>query len=79
MSRVVQRSDVETYVFIIKEIQDDDGVGMHIPDEIFDVLDKYADLMPNELPKVLPLRRVLDHHIELDSRNQPPTEDLYQL
>jgi len=46
--------DVETYMTIIRKIEDDYGVGMPILANIFDVLANYADLMPNEFPKVLP-------------------------
>lgn len=47
MSRVMRESDVETYARVVKEVEDDDGVGTPIPAEIFNVLAKYAYLMPD--------------------------------
>ena len=36
-----------------------------IPSEIKDVLDSYADVMPERLPQTLPPRRGIDHEMEL--------------
>ena len=52
---------------------------MLIPAEIFDVLAKYVDLMPDELPKTLPPRCVVDHSIELEPGKKPPTKSPYRL
>jgi len=79
MSRAMQDSDVETYAIVIKEVEDHDGVGMPILAKISNVLAKYVDLMPDELPKVLLPRCAVDHHIELDLGKQTLAKVPYRL
>jgi len=79
MSRVTWDSYVETYVTIIREVEDDDGVGTPIPTEIYDVLEKYTDLIPEEFPKVLPPRHEMDHNIKLELGKEPPEKSPYLL
>lgn len=79
MSRAMQDSYVETYLTIITEVEDDDGVWMHIPTEISNVVAKYADWMHDKFLKVLPPWHVVNHHIELESGKQTPTKALYCL
>eukprot|EP00253_Pinus_taeda_P034045 PITA_34045 len=71
LEKAMQESDMETYATIIREFDEDDGVGTPIPTEISEVLAKYADLMPDELLKKLPPRHVVDHNIELEPGKQP--------
>lgn len=78
-SREMQDVDVETYVIVIREVEYDDGVGMPIPINIFNVLAKYADLRPDEMPKLLPLIHIVDHNIELESGKQPRAKYPYHL
>jgi len=75
----MQRSNVETYATIIREIGEDDGMGTLVPTDIYDVLYRYANLMPEELSKVLPPRRAFDHHIELELGKKPPAKTPYHL
>lgn len=37
------------------------------------VLKEFSDVMPQELPKRLPLKREVDHHIKLEPGAKPPT------
>ena len=59
------------------EIKPDQVV--EVPNSIAEVLDKFRDVMPAELPKVLPPRHAIDHRIELEQRTRPPTRAPYQM
>ena len=50
-----------------------------VPSEIKDVLDSYADIMPESLPQTLPPRRGIDHEIELLSGIKPPAKNAYRM
>ena len=50
-----------------------------IPSEIKDVLDSYADIMPESLPQTLPPRRGIDHEIELLLGYKPQTKNTYRI
>ena len=78
LEKAMKDSNMETYVVMFKNVGGD-GVGTPVPAEISDVLTKYADLMPDELPKKLPPRRAVDHSIELEPGNQPPAKAPYHL
>jgi len=58
---------------------EDDGMGTLVPAEIYDVLYRYANLMPEELSKVLPPRHAFDHHIEIELGKKPPEKTPYHL
>ena len=64
---------IETFATAIQGVETD-GVGTPIPAEISNVLEQYEDLMPDELLKVLPPRRVVDHAIELEPGKEPPAK-----
>eukprot|EP00253_Pinus_taeda_P023421 PITA_23421 len=78
LEKAMKESDMETYAVMFKGVEGD-GVGMPVPAEISEVLTKYADLMPDELPKKLPPRHAVDHSIELEPRKQPPAKAPYRL
>lgn len=46
---------------------------------IQDVLSEFAEVMPDQLPAVLPPRRHVDHRIELESGARPPAKAPYRL
>jgi len=75
----MQRSNFETYATIIRETREDDGMGTLVPAEIYDVLYRYANIMPEELSKVLPPTCAFDHHIELELGKKPPAKAPYRL
>ena len=79
LEKAMWESDVETYVTVIREVDSDDGVGMPVLAEISEVLAKYANLMPDELPNKLPPRRAVDHSIELEPGKKPPAKAPYRL
>jgi len=78
LEKAMKESDMETYAVMFKGVEGD-GVGMPVRAEISDVLAKYADLMPNELPKKLPPRRAVDHSIELEPGKEPLEKRPYRL
>ncbi|KAL0354320.1 UNVERIFIED_CONTAM: hypothetical protein Sangu_1013300 [Sesamum angustifolium] len=43
------------------------------------LLKEFEDVMPDELPRSLPLKRVVDHEIELVPGTKPPAKKLYRL
>ena len=78
LEKAMSESDMETYVVMFKGVKGD-GVGTPVLAEISEVLAKYPNLRPNELPKKLPPRRAVDHSIELDPGKQPPAKAPYRL
>ncbi|XP_022975706.1 uncharacterized protein LOC111475733, partial [Cucurbita maxima] len=48
-----------------------------VPNEINEVLNDYADIMPESLPQTLPPRRGIDHEIELIPGVKPPAKNAY--
>ena len=51
--------------------------GEPIPPKIEGVLKKFGDVMPDQLPKILPSRREIDHQIELVSGSKSPARAPY--
>jgi hypothetical protein len=54
-------------------------VGTPVPPELTDLLGDFADKMSDELSKVLPPRRIVDHRIELECGLQPLARAPYRL
>ncbi|KAA0065541.1 Asp_protease_2 domain-containing protein [Cucumis melo var. makuwa] len=54
-------------------------VSLTVPKDIFCVLEKYRDVMPDSLPKSLSSRRMIDHEIELLPRAKPPVKNAYYM
>ena len=48
-----------------------------LPRHIRKVLGKYKDILTNELPQELPLKREVDHKIEMILGSEPPSKALY--
>ena len=67
----------QTYVAALVEIKPDQFV--EVPDQIASVLEDYADVMPPQLPKMLPPRRAFDHKIELEPGTKPPAQAPYRM
>ena len=61
----------------LMEIKPDHVV--EVPNSVAKVLDEFRDVMPAELPKVLPPQRVFDHKIELEPGTRPPTRAPYHM
>lgn len=57
-------------VAALMEIKPD--LVVEVPDCIAEVLDIFQDVMPTELPNVLPPRRNIDHRIELEPGARSP-------
>ncbi|KAG9444744.1 hypothetical protein H6P81_016084 [Aristolochia fimbriata] len=65
----------DTYIATLVRGHDDEEGGMrHIPPRIAEVLQRYVDVFPAELPKRLPPRREVDHAIELEPGSKPPAK-----
>ena len=50
-----------------------------IPNKIKEVLNSYADIVPESLPQTLPPRRGIDHEIELLARVKLPAKNAYRM
>ena len=50
-----------------------------VPKDILSVLEKYKDVMPDNLPKSLPPWRMIDHEIELLPGEKPPAKNAYRM
>ena len=60
---------------LMEEVTTEDTISS----EIKEVLNSYADIMPERLPQTLPPRRGIDHEIEFLPRVKPPTKNAYQM
>ena len=67
----------EVFLAIIRT-EGSEQVGL-MPDVITGLLEEYRDVMPPELPKKLPPRRVVDHKIELVPGATPPSQPPYRM
>ena len=59
-----------------------DGVAKKVelvPKCVEDVLKRYQDVMPEDLPNELPPRREVDHKIEVKPGTEPPSKVPYRL
>lgn len=66
-----------TFVAALVEMKKD--VYVDVPDEIAALLKDFVGLMPGNLPKNLPPRRVVDHVIELEPGARPPAKAPYRM
>ena len=66
-----------TYLAIMIEIKQDNFV--EVPDAVAGLLEEFSDVMPPELPKTLPSRRVVDHKIELAPGSKPSSKAPYKM
>ena len=72
----------ESYVATIRELNEEEDTmqpAASLPSSIEAVLDEYKDVMPPELPKKLPPKRDVDHHIELEPGAKPPAMAPYRM
>ena len=63
------------YMLVMRAGEARDGVAEKVelvPKCVEDVLKRYQDVMPEDLPNELPPRREVDHKIEVKSRTEPP-------
>lgn len=70
-----------SFVATVRELRDDKEEGPTkppLPKCIQEVLD-YKDIMPTKLPKKLPLRREVDHEIELEPGAKPSVMGPYHM
>ena len=63
------------YMLVMRAGEAGDGVTEKVelvPKCVEDVLKRYQDVMPEDLPNKLPPRREVDHKIEVKSGTEPP-------
>ena len=65
------------YLVAMIEVKQDKFV--EVPDAIAGLLEEFVDVMPPKLPKTLPLRRAVDHKIELVPSSKPPSKAPYRM
>ena len=53
-------------------VEINEGHDVEVPDSVAGILKEFRDIMPSELPKVLPPRSPIDHKIELLPGAKPP-------
>nr|GEU37490.1 hypothetical protein [Tanacetum cinerariifolium] len=64
----------------VTRLETDEGLSkVEVPNAIERVLEEFKDVMPKEFPKKLPLRREVDHTIELETGSKPPTKAPYRM
>ncbi|KAG9458216.1 hypothetical protein H6P81_002724 [Aristolochia fimbriata] len=70
----------DTYVATLVRGHEEEVGGMKpIPPWIAEVLERYVDVFPAELPRRLPPRREVDHAIELEPSSKPPAKAPYRM
>ncbi|XP_055822010.1 uncharacterized protein LOC129890490 [Solanum dulcamara] len=68
-----------TFVATIVSLDEGNGAKETLPPCIEKVLEENRDVMPEELPRHLPLRREVDHKIELELGARTPAYPLYHM
>ncbi|XP_073057363.1 uncharacterized protein [Primulina eburnea] len=66
-----------TYLAALVQIKP--NIFQEVPDVVAELLDEFVDVMPPELPKVLPPRRAVDHKIELEPGAIVPAKAPYRM
>ena len=66
-----------TYLAVMIEVKWDKFV--EVLDAVAGLLEEFVDVMPLELSKTLPLRRAIDHKIELIPGSKPPSKAPYKM
>ncbi|XP_039013228.1 uncharacterized protein LOC120142797 [Hibiscus syriacus] len=74
--RGVKKGEPSFLVFPISK--EDDNLGT-VPKNVQEVLRDFEDVIPGELPKELPPRRLVDHEIELIPGVKPPAKCPYRM
>jgi len=59
-----------TYLAALRYIKEKDIVD--VLEKVVELLEEFEDVMPSELPKTLPPKRVVDHKIEILPGSTPP-------
>ena len=70
------------YMLVMRVGEAGDGVAEKVelvPKCVEDVLKRYQDVMPEDLPNELPPRREVDHKIEVKPGTKPPSKAPYRL
>jgi hypothetical protein len=71
----------QAFLCLIRPHTDDEDVNPPEtqPKEVQQLLEKYKDVFPNELPHELPPKRAVDHHIDIIPGSAPPCRPLFKL
>ena len=79
MKRAAQHSDTQMYVATLLGEVTEGETGTPVPPKLEGVLEQFVDRMSENMPKSLPPRRVVDHHIELEPGARPMAKASYHL
>jgi hypothetical protein len=60
---------------ILREVKEETYAD--VPEPVFELLEEFRDVMPSELLRALPPKRVADHIIELLPGSTPPAQAPY--
>ena len=69
----------EEPAFLAAMVGDEPTESKEIPPELGQVLTEFKDVMPAELPKILPPKREIDHKIDLVPNVEPPARAPYRM
>jgi hypothetical protein len=79
MKRLTYHPNSHLYVATLIREVDKGGIGTPLPPTLVDVLDEFANKMPNTFPKVLSPRHTIDHRIDLELGSHPHMKYPYQI
>ncbi|GAV89554.1 RVP_2 domain-containing protein [Cephalotus follicularis] len=66
-----------TYIAALVELKQD--VVVEVEDKVAELLKEFMDVMPKELPRILPPRRAIDHKIDTVPGSNPPAQEPYRM
>jgi hypothetical protein len=72
----LRRGDI-TYLAALREVKKETYAD--VPKPVLELLEEFGDVMPQELPRALPPKCVMDHIIELLPSFTPPAQTPYQM
>ena len=78
----VRELSEKCYMLVMRAGEAGDGVTKKVelvPKCVEDVLMRYQDVMPKDLPNELALRREVDHKVKVKPRTKPPSRAPYRL
>ena len=80
LKKGLNKDDRSHFVAIVNNIKSNSEVTkIDMPKEILNLVNKYNEIFPEELPAKLPPRRNIEHGIELELGTSPPSRPPYRL
>ena len=78
MKKSLNKSDSEHLVAIINSVENNQNL-QKLPEDINNLVNRFNDIFPEELPSRLPLKRNIEHGIEIEFGSTPPSRPPYRL